>query len=261
MSEILQTSVLSPQIFAPNVAAGPIVAPPGMLLWWKAGVETWSDNGFTPVVDTDLIYQWDDQGASGLDPDQTYAPDRPVYDVSLSGYPAAVFVPNQYLQHAGEPDMTGAVTVLAAIHLAATGGGEIVNCFQVGTTINNQLRIAVDAVTDKLTFGRPYGAGDITSSVSVPRSQWAVVAAQVGPATGATDAYLYPTGTGSGEGRTLNDDGTQNAGDLWIGRFDSQFFTANMDGGIGEILIYGSELNGADMLQALAYLEQQHGLL
>jgi len=263
MSDILQTSVLTPQIFAPNVVAGPIVAPPGALLWWKAGVETFSDAGVTPAVDTDPVYQWNDQGSSGLDVQQVNPATRPIYDAVLTGYPALAFTTagTHYLEKSGEPTMTGAVTVLAAIYLDASGGGEIVNVFQVGTAVDNQLRFAVDAVTDKLVFGRPYGAGDITSSASVPRSQWVVVAAQIGPATGATDAYLYPTGTGSGEGRTLNDDGNHNAGDLWIGRFDSQFFTANMDGGIGEILIYGSELNGADMLQALAYLEQQHGLL
>lgn len=263
MSDILQASVLSPQIFGANVVAGPIVAPPGMLLWYKAGVEVFSDAGITPAVDTDPVYQWNDQSATGLDVQQVNVADRPIYDAVLDGYPALTFTTagGHYLEKSGEPDMTGAVTVLAAIRLDASGGGEIINSFQVGTAVNNQLRFAVDAVTDKLVFGRPYGAGDITSTALVPRSQWAVVAAQVGPATGAADTMLYPQGTGSGESRTLNDDGTQNAGDLWIGRFDSQFFTSNLDGAIGEILVYGYELTAPEMSQALAYLEQQHGLL
>ena len=75
-------------------------------------------------------------------------------------------------------------------------------------------------------------------------------------ASGSADTLLYPSGTSvTAESETLNDDGVQNAGDLWVGKFDSQFFDAVMDGYIGEILVYGSRLSDADMTQALQYLE------
>lgn len=237
--------------------------PPGTpFLWYKAGVECFNDAGVTPAGDGDGVQEWHDQGSVGLDIAQVVGVNRPTLrtDYASSGKPGLEFVlsPTQYLEASGEPDLIGPITVLAAIYLNASGAGEIINTFFVNTANANQLRFAVQA-TDEVVMSRPYSS-DATGTDSVPRSQWVVVAAKVGPA-GSPDTLLYSDGSNvPPQSVTLNDDGVHNTGDLWVGRFDSQFFDANMEGAIGEILVYNSELSSGDMNLAIAYLEGQHGI-
>lgn len=240
----------------------------GPLLWYKAATtNAYSDDGVTPITDGGLVYRWDNLGTytggapPGLDLLQVVSGSRPTYraDYQSSGHPALEFTTagGEYLEKAGEPDLTGAVTVLASVYLGASGAGEIVNSFQVNTANPNQLRFAVQEADDYLVFSRPYST-DALGTNAVARSGWVTVAARVG-AAGSPDTELYHQGsTGSPQDVTLNDDGVQNAGDLWVGRFDSQFFDAQFNGGIGELIIYDFELSVDDMALALAYLEAQH---
>lgn len=246
-------------------AAAP-TAPPGTpTLWWKAGATCFSDGGITPCTDGASVYQWDDDGATGLDVQQVTENTRPTYraDYASSGFPGVEFAEAanaDYMEKAGEPDLAGPVTAFAAIYLDAAGGGEIYNQFQANTANANDFRLAVNSADDKLVFGRPYGLGDIESTAAVAREQWAVVGVAIGAATGSADTTMYPAGSGSGESKTLNDDGTHAAGDARIGGFDSQFFDETHDGAIGEIIIYNSLLSAADIATLITYLEGQHGL-
>ena len=242
-------------------------APPGTpTLWWKAGATCFSDAGTTPCTDGAAVYQWDDAGATELDLQQTVEVNRPAYraNYATTGYPGVEFAEASdadYLEKSGEPDLTGAVTAFAAIHLDAAGGGEIYNQFQANGSTENDFRLAVQAADDLLVFGRPYAtADDQVSTATVLRSQWVVVGVAVGAATGSADMTIYPRGAGSGEAKTLNANGVHNDGDARMGGFDSQFFDDTMDGAIGELIIYHSLLSAGDLATLIAYLEGQHGI-
>lgn len=267
-------------IGGPGTPGGAPTSPPGgagdgsagtPFFWLAADQETYTDAAKTTAAgDGDSVYVWGQLGSVlhdvtllPLDVTQAVAAARPILrtDYGGAGFSALEFhqAPNtQYLETSGEPDLTGAVTILAAIYLdAGATGGEILNVFQVGTSVENEIRFAVDTLSH-VVISRPYST-DQTGTSEVARGEWAIVAARVQTA-GANDAELWYDGYGNLDTGTLNDDGVHNVGDLWVGRFDSQFFTDNMDGAIGEILMYNQALTDADMTAALLYLGNRYGV-
>lgn len=250
-------------IFGAGDGGGAPSAPPGSpLLWYKHDGDLWSDAGSTPIADGEGVYQIDDEGSTGLDPQQSNASDRPVYraDYASSGYGGVEFHEasgNDYWTKAGEPDLSGPITCFASIYADTPyAGGEIINVFNGGSGSANAWRFAVGA-NAKLVASRPYST-DIETTAAVTLNAWNVVGARVKAAgAGDTDFYLNE---GVTENKTMNDNGSHTTGDLWIGRFSSSGFSDNFEGAIGEIVVYDSALSDEDTALLLAYLRGRVGL-
>lgn len=69
-----------------------IPTPSSLVLWLMADAGVFSDAGVTPAVNTDPVYQWNDQSGQGNNVDQVTLGLRPIYNTNVqNGLPAIAF--------------------------------------------------------------------------------------------------------------------------------------------------------------------------